>query len=407
MKSLFVLDPSPDKRERLIDRRLNDPRFGTNWARYWRDVIVARRSSADRQILSLVSEPLERFLTEQFNANTGWDRIARSFIEAEGTIAERGETAFVLVHMAQTSSVAAEASRVFLGMQIQCAECHDHPFDARKRPQFHEFAAFFPRVGLQRERTPDGGATLRVAAFDTGPLARRPGGQQGALEHFMPDLLKPDERGTQMSPVFFATGQSLESGTTDAERRGSLGQWMTSPDNPWFAKAFVNRVWAELVGQGFCEPVDDLGPDRASVAPKTWEYLAEDFAQHGYDIRRLYRSVLLSDAYQRESRPKPGPDGVPFLANVRTPLRADQFVDVLADAVGFSWEARPTENPRAFRNGPRTQLVQLFEFDPSLRREEITSSIPRSAGGDEFAISQPRVRCPRRFTVRQPGRHWR
>ena len=93
----------------------------------------------------------------------------------------------------------------------------------------------------------------------------------------MPDLKNPTSQGKQMTPVFFATGQRLTSGATDDERRQSLADWMTAKNNPWFAKAFVNRIWAELVGEGFYEPVDDLGPDRQVSAPRTTEYLAREF----------------------------------------------------------------------------------------------------------------------------------
>ena len=381
--TLFVLDPSPNKRERTIDRLLADSRYGTNWARYWRDVIVARRSAAEQQIVTIIAGPLEAFLAERLNANSGWDNIARAFVEAEGTVSDRGETALFMLHMAQTSNVAAETSRIFLGIQIQCAECHDHPFDRWKRPQFHEFAAFFPRIGIQREKSVDGRPNMRIASFDNGPIARPANGQQGGREHFMPDLKQPTAQGKLMTPVFFATGQTLETGATDATRRGSLGQWMTAKNNPWFAKAFVNRVWAELVGEGFSEPVDDLGLDRASTAPETWDYLASDFADHGYDVKRLFRAVLTSAAYQRECRPKRLPNAAPFTANVRQPLRADQLIDVVAGAIGVPLSDGRSANRAAaggivINNGPRNQLVQLFGYDPSLRREEITSTIPQA-----------------------------
>lgn len=376
----FLLDPATDKREQTITRLLDDPRYGVNWARYWRDVIVARRSAAELQLAAAVSGPLESFLADSLNANKPWDQIARAFVEAEGVVSERGETALIVVHMGQTANVAAETSRVFLGIQIQCAECHDHPTDRWKRQQFHEFAAFFPRLGLQRERTEDGRANLRVASFDNGPIARPANGQQGGREHFMPDLKRPNDRGTMMSPVFFVSGQSLETGATDRERRESLGRWLTARENPWFAKALVNRVWMELVGQGFCEPIDDLGPERPCVAPQTWERLAADFAANGHDLKRLYRTILSSDAYQRVSRPKATGDDMPFTANVPQPLRADALLDVLSGAIGFSFgDSRPMgrEGGLQFAAGPRGQFIQLFGYDPSVRRDEVTNTLPQ------------------------------
>lgn len=372
----FVFDPSTDKRAQVVDRLLADPRYGTNWARYWRDVIVYRSSAAEQQVSTLVAQPLHEFLGGSLNRNDGWDKIARAFVQAEGLVSEHGETALAMVHMAQTANVAAETSRIFLGIQIQCAECHDHPFDKWKRPQFHEFAAFFPRIGLQRDRnTANGMPSLRLAAADNGPISKPPMGQQGGREHFMPDPKRPGEQGTMMQPVFFATGQKLETGATDAERRGNLAAWMTAKDNPWFAKAFVNRIWAELVGEGFCEPIDDLGPERPCAAPKTWESLSHDFADHGYDVKRLFRDILLSDAYQRECRPKRLPEETPFAANVRQPLRADQLIDVLSGAVGFSITGAGRDGSA---NGPRGALITMFGYDPSIRRDEVSNTVPQA-----------------------------
>jgi hypothetical protein len=327
--------------------------------------------------------PLHDFLTDSLNRNDGWDKIARAFVQAEGVVSEHGETALAMVHLAQATNVAAETSRIFLGIQIQCAECHDHPFDRWKRPQFHEFAAFFPRVGFQRERG-NAMASLRITASDDGPLYQPPMvGQGGAREHFMPDPKRPGEQGTMMTPVFFATGQKLETGASDAERRGSIATWMTAKDNPWFAKALVNRLWAELVGEGFCEPIDDLGPERPCAAPQTWEALSHDFADRNYDMKQLFRDILLSDAYQRECRPKRLPEETPFAANVRQPLRADPLIAVLSGAVGFN-VAEPSRapdgsaNPFASASGPRAQLVNLFGYDPSIRRDEVTNTVPQA-----------------------------
>ena len=107
-----------------------------------------------------------------------------------------------------------------------------------------------------------------------------------------------------MQPVFFATGQQLPSGLSDGERRDELALWMTSSDDRWFAKAFVNRMWSELVGHGFCEPVDDMGPDRQPLAPQAFEALASDFIASHYDVKWLMRTIIATTAYQRESRPR-------------------------------------------------------------------------------------------------------
>lgn len=374
----FCLDASPDKRAKLIERLLADERFGRNWGRYWRDVILYRRS-ADQALFAAGS--LESYLIERFGGRPHWNEIARSFLTAQGDAYEKGETGLFLAHLADPVQVAAEASRIFLGIQIQCAQCHDHPTDRWKRQQFHELVAFFPRVSLRRRPTQP--PSFEVASFDFGPQRRRPMMMtgQGSLEHHMPDLKDPTSEGTVMTPVFFATGQKLSTGVTDNERRTSVAEWFTSPDNPWFARAFVNRIWAELVGEGFYEPIDDLGPDRQASAPHTLDYLCQQFVAHDYDVKWLFEAIANTTAYQRESRPRRLPDQVPFAANVAYRLRADELLDSLSLAVGVTFDRGPQNGPRpgpGFRGGPRFQFAQQFGYDPSVRRDEVTSTIPQA-----------------------------
>ena len=119
------------------------------------------------------------------------------------------------------------------------------------------------------------------------PAAPNPDAQnrRGKPEHFMPDLKDPAAQGTQMQPKFFLTSATLPFGTPDAERRGTVAEWMTA--NPWFATALVNRMWGELVGEGFYQPIDDIGPDRKPSAPKAVAALSRSFADSGYDIKWL------------------------------------------------------------------------------------------------------------------------
>ena len=393
----FCLDPSADKRAKVVDRLLADERFGRNWGRYWRDVIFYRRS-ADQALFA--AQSLETYLIEKFNQQPRWNEIARSFIVAQGNVYEKGETGLFMAHLAEPVEVAAETSRIFLGIQIQCAQCHDHPTDRWKRQQFHELVAFFPRVTMRRRPTQP--PTFEVASFDSGPRMRRPGMMtgRGSLEHFMPDLKNPASEGTLMSPVFFATGAKLQAGASDSERRNSLADWLTSPDNRWFATAYVNRIWAELVGEGFYEPIDDLGPDRHASAPQTLDYLCRQFVAHGYDVKWLMQSIAGTAAYQRESRPRRLPDQAPFAANVGYRLRADQLFDAMAAAVGAYLDRGPQNGPRpgpGFRGGPRFGFAQQFGYDPSVRRDEVASTIPQALS----MMNSPLVN--QRFSARQPN----
>ncbi|HEX6960872.1 MAG TPA: DUF1549 domain-containing protein, partial [Lacipirellula sp.] len=158
----FTLDRSPDKRQRVVRELLADPHYGLNWARYWRDVIFYRRIE-DRALIA--ANALEADLSQWLNENLPWDEVAGKFITATGDVRENGATAIIMAQEGRTEETTAEIARIFLGMQIQCAQCHDHPYDRWKREQFHELAAFFPRIGVRPVRS----ATRRsfqVAASD-------------------------------------------------------------------------------------------------------------------------------------------------------------------------------------------------------------------------------------------------
>ncbi|HKD37158.1 MAG TPA: DUF1549 domain-containing protein [Pirellulales bacterium] len=380
----FVLDPSPAKRAELVDRLLAKSAFGENWGRYWRDVIMYRRSE-DRALLA--SPALTQYLTEQFNKDVPWDQVARSFIIATGDVRENGATGLIAAQFGQTAEVTAEVSRIFMGIEIQCANCHNHPTDRWKRTQFHELAAFFPRIAMRpvNKGAMAGQRSFEVAGNDRQrPFApKNPNLPRGEAEHYMPDLKNPSAKGTLMQPVFFLTGQKLPEGSTDAERRSTIAKWITSKQDPWFAKAFVNRIWAELVGEGFYEPVDDIGPDRDCVAPKTLDYLANQFVQHNYDVKWLFRTIMATAAYQRESRSRHLPGETAFVANCPQRLRGDELFSALMAAVGIQDDrvGRQGGGGMGGRYQPRDlrgMFNAVFGYDPSVRRDEVTGSIPQA-----------------------------
>jgi len=376
----FVLDSSPDKRARQVERLLAEDHYAENWGRYWRDVIFYRRTE-ERALFAV--DACTDYLTEQFKNNTPWDQIATAFITATGDVQEHGEAGIILAQGGETEGTVAEISRIFLGIQIQCAQCHDHPTDRWKREQFHQLAAFFPRVAL-RPGMPIQQRTFTVTVTDSEPRFRPRNNNMrviGTLEHHMPDLKDPTAKGTLMQPVLFVSGQKLETGVNDSERRSQLAQWITARENSWFAQALVNRLWSELVGEGFYEPVDDMGPDRECSAPQTLKLLAEAFAANNYDLKWLFRTITSTQTYQRASRPRRNPDDPPFLANVAQRLRGDQLFGQLAVLMNLDDREPPRAtgpNAPLFRRSPRQQFNTLFGFDPSAPRDEVSGSIPQA-----------------------------
>lgn len=187
-----------------------------------------------------------------------------------------------------------------------------------------------------------------------------------------------------MQPKFFLTSAQLPFGTRDAQRRATIAQWIT--ENPWFATALVNRLWSELVGEGFYEPIDDMGPERQPSAPKTADFLSRRFAESGYDVKWLLRVICATEAYQRECRPRREADGTPFVANVAQPLRSDQLFNALLTAVDVEEPEEPLNRRgqaqvmAGYGRGPtiRTAFEVAFGYDPSDPRETVVSSIPQA-----------------------------
>ncbi|MDA1018487.1 MAG: DUF1553 domain-containing protein, partial [Planctomycetota bacterium] len=373
--------------------------------------------------------------------------IVTELLTATGDVRENGATAIMFAHEGDASEIAAETSRIFLGIQMQCANCHNHPTDNWTRDQFHQLAAFFPRVGVRpkqvdgmlrsfevvsvnverrqgnrfdseflfnrMDRNRDGKLTKAEVAgvpqlaqnfdrllerIDTnkdGALSReeaknfqpppnnRPG--QGSLEHRMPDLADPSSEGTQINPVFFATGAKAKPGLSDLQRRELLAKYLTTTDNPWFARAFVNRVWAEMLGEGFYMPVDDLGPQRSASFPAVLDALCQAFRANQFDIKWLYRTIANTKTYQRRISNRDRYDGsLAFGSAAPTRLRADQIYSSLSEVLGFDESQLQTRGRgmagggMARRGGPRAAFSELFGFDPSTPQEDITGNVPQA-----------------------------
>jgi hypothetical protein len=360
----FLAEASPNKREKLVDQLLALPQFGENWARYWHDAISYRNTAGKNREVSFDFQP---WMAEQFNKNVGWDKTVSAIITANGKSEDAPQGLLLAAHDMMPAEIAGETARLFMGLQISCAQCHDHPNDHWKRTQFHELTAFFGKVAVRRNPAD----MFRSAEIQE----KRFGG-----EYRMPNLENPSEPGTVTMPIFL-TGQPAPNRAGDLERRRALAEMITTPKNPLFAKAFVNRVWASLVGSPFTDAVDDIGEHVQPSLPKTFDALAKSFAASKYDVKRLMKTIALSDAYQRqygasreESEPKAS-------ASAPTRLASTQIFDALTWAVGDLGPPRPkfSLGQRGGRNQNVSQMIEtVFGFDPSSDAGEIEGSIPQA-----------------------------
>ncbi|QDV36836.1 DUF1549 domain-containing protein [Tautonia plasticadhaerens] len=375
----FLDDDDPDKRARAIDALLDRPEFGASWASYWSDTI--RHRVPPPELTFLDYDPFEGWLADRLNQDEPWDRVVRAILAAEGTVADRPELAFVAFHQADPVKLAAETSRVFLGLQIQCAQCHDHKFDHWTRDQFHGLAAFFGRT------------KTKLSQNDPGPTVVEDAGKG---EYWMPNLEDPTQAGTVMAPTFL-DGRSTGLGAPDADRRALLAFAVTDPENPWFARAFANRAWARLTGRGFFEPVDNMAASQRHDWPEVHDALAGHFAYTGFDVKGLLRLIMNTDYYQRRLPVEVERGAPPYGIAAPRRLGGDELFEALVRALELPDVSPPKVEPTKeirFPPPPRSTrdlVADRNDFDPSLCPEEIPRTIGQAMMLMNFDQIQARI----------------
>jgi hypothetical protein len=301
----FLADSRPDKRARLIDALLVSPSHATHMANTWRNIVLPTGGSDPEQLNAVVG--LQNWFRTKFVENLRYDRIVSDFLQATAGD-EAGPALFYTALELKPERVAADTSRIFLGLQIACAECHNHPFDSWSQKDFWGYAAFFAR--LQRPEN-SRGMTFQLKDVDRGEVK-------------LPDT-------EEVVPPKYPAGASPDAGEPGT-RREQLAIWMTSRDNPYLAKAAVNRVWSQLFGRGLVEPVDDLSKQNPPSHPELFDELTRYFVKTGFDIRELQRMLTGTRAYQLSSAhdAKEPPPAEAFAHMAMKTLTAEQLYDSLS-----------------------------------------------------------------------------
>ncbi len=373
----FLADRRSDKRARLIDKLLETEDYARHWAKYWREVIASRLDDNNRLARIFIPQ-FDTWMTRQIREDKSWADITKSILTASGSVKFRaddeesnGAAFFLAARRGNDAKIerAAETSRIFLGIQIQCAQCHDHPFDRWERQQFHEITAYFARVRERPFRENGKLAGIRLVSTFFG-------------EHSMPGEDDP-KKSTTVYPRFLDGEAPEGKRLSDAKRRESLAESIVSRKNPWFAAAYVNRVWGELMGQSFYQPVDDMGPERDAIMPTVLVRLSASFRGSDYDTKDLFRTILNSKTYQRQLQSGRSVDEhLLFAGSKGKRLSAEAFYASLEDTLGKLTVANRFGNRRApygLRINPFAFLVkEEFKYDPSARPEEIEGSISQA-----------------------------
>ncbi|MBC7852599.1 MAG: DUF1549 domain-containing protein [Pirellulaceae bacterium] len=360
---LFLADERTDKRAEAVEKLLASPEFGVNWANYWSDVISYRTPQPELTFLSYTT--FKRWLAGRFNQNAAWDETTYTMLTAVGKVGDNPAATFVGFHQGDKSRLAAETTRVFLSTQIACAECHDHKFIDMPQETFHHVAAFFVRVNT---KLPWNDSDSIIVSSKADGEHKMPGGK------------------SEMQPIAFSE-RKVDLGKSDVDRRTELADWIIAPENPWFARAMTNRIWARMMGRGFSEPVDEIGELGDRVLPEVHSAVAEHFVAGGYDIKEVFRIVANSKAYQRTLR---DPDATnkeetkPFAVIAAGRLRGDEVFDSLATGIELpNVTPLPTPATDAVRFPPppkstRDLVSDAFGFDPSSDASNVSRTMQQA-----------------------------
>lgn len=303
----FVADASPQKRSRLIDELLQRPEFGRFQAQKWGDLLRLSR----KQIGTTSVFKYSRWLNGAMSGNMPYDQFARELITSSGSTLTSPAGNYYRTS-ADTLDAMETTAQLFLGTRIQCAKCHNHPFERWTQNDYYGLAAFFSRVERRKTNQPE---EVLLWASSNG------------------DVRHPAD-GRIVQPWVPGEGQLAVDATAD--RRHAFAAWLTSPGNPFFARVEVNRLWVQVMGRGIVEPFDDFRDSNPPSNAPLLDALAADFVEHGFDRRRILRTILNSRTYQADSRPNEfnRGDSKYFSHYLPRRLTAEQLVDALGDVTG-------------------------------------------------------------------------
>ncbi|MBI2422734.1 MAG: DUF1553 domain-containing protein [Candidatus Hydrogenedentes bacterium] len=303
----FMNGTEPAKRSALIDALLARPEFVDYWTSAWSDMLLLSSANLpDARELNAFYRHIRTAVEE----NRSWDAFVRGIVTASGNTQDNGAANYFLMHR-EIADLTETTSQAFLGMSLTCARCHNHPLEKWTQDDYYGFANLFARVVIKSGK--QGGNDVIPATFGDvlHPLYARP-----------------------LAP------KPLDGGAIDAQapqdRRGILADWLTAPENPYFTRAVVNRVWKNFMGRGLVEPVDDLRLTNPAANEPLFQALCEDLVEQRYDLKALMRRIMQSAAYQRASEPADPemPDLINYSQYIVRRMKAEVLLDTYAQVTG-------------------------------------------------------------------------
>lgn len=351
----FIDDSSAEKRDRLIEELLADPRYARHQGEVWDLILFGRHPpgyETDRR------DGIVRWLERQFQENTPYDQWVRALLKAEGNSVEDGPPMYFAQYRNQPEDASEAISQTFLGVQLQCARCHDHPFETWTQLDFYGMAAFLSRLQIVSVGKQDTLLKFMVAEKSTGdilftgPAKEQKAGQKG--EPVKPKFLLGEPLAEPEVPPDFKQPKFEDNKVPEKpsfSRKDQLADWITASDNPFFARAIANRLWAQYLGRGLVHPVDNMSESNKPTHPELLDRLAAELKAHQFDLKWYIRELVSSKTYQLSSRGS-ADEPLPIwheYGRVR-PLSAEELLDSWRTATWYDAVEAEKKNKEPSKN---------------------------------------------------------
>lgn len=360
----FLAAKGADKRTRLVDQLLEHVDYPKNFATEWTNLLLGR----GRQERNVDRDALTAWLRKQFSANRPWDQVVYDLVTATGSNKENGAVNYTIAHL-ETEAVplTSRTTRLFLGRQLQCVQCHDHPQNDWKQADFWGVNAFFRGLKVEEVRAANAAGLERVDHVELTDVPT------GSFARF-------DRRNGMMGVAFpkFIDGRKIDK-PDEALRRVELGKLIVDPDSDMLAQSMVNRTWARFMGRGFVNPVDDIGTHNPAVLEDVFAKLTEEFRASGCDVKQLVRWITSSAAYQASSiRPatKVKPDDDLFSVMALRPMSPEQLFDSLLTATAAHRPGSGRDDAK--RDSWMRQFLFTFGNDEGDEATSFQGTIPQA-----------------------------
>jgi Protein of unknown function (DUF1549)/Protein of unknown function (DUF1553) len=358
----FLADKSADKRTKLIDQLLGRPECADFWANKWADLLRPNPYHAGIK----ATYNLDAWIRESFRQNKPYDQFVREIITANGSTFRDGAAVFYR-NRRDPAELTTMVSQLFLGIRLDCARCHHHPFEVYGQDEFYRFAAYFSRIGRRGQG---------ISAPISGGEEMIFPGKTGQVKH-------PINGKTMTPSPLFGKTKVL---TDDDDPREALADWIVSADNPYFTRVAVNRMWADIMGRGLVDMVDDLRATNPASNPQLLDALADDFKRNKYNLKKVLKTILTSRVYALSSVPNSqnSSDIRNYSRHYRQRLRAEVLLDAICDVAGLpeTFAAMPQGSRATQLWTHRSQSIFLDAFgrpnpneDPPCERTSDTTVV--------------------------------